>query len=341
MAIETIKWDKGVIRIIDQTALPNRFVYLRYKDVKSFWHAIKKLEVRGAPALGIAAAYGVYLGIRNSRAKGYAEFKDELERVIRFLGSARPTAVNLFWGLERMRNIATRNKEGKISAIKKAMLEEAHRIFEEDREICRRIGEFGARLIRDKDVILTHCNAGALATADYGTALGVIYCAKAQGKRIKVYADETRPLLQGARLTVWELMNEGVDVTLICDNMAAEVMREGKITKVLVGADRIARNGDCANKIGTYSLAVLANYHKIPFYVVAPISTVDLRTPSGRDIPIEARKADEVSEIDGKMLAPRGTKVYNPAFDVTPARLITAIVTEVGVFKPNEIKTIR
>lgn len=341
MAVETIKWDKGAIKIIDQTELPNRLVYLRYKDVKTFWHAIKKLQVRGAPALGIAAAYGVYLGIKDSCAKDYRRFKNELENVIKFLGSARPTAVNLFWGLERMKSVAVKNKDKKISAIKRTLLEEAHRIFEEDRDICRRIGDFGAKFIRNGDVILTHCNAGALATADYGTALGVIYRAKEQGKRIKVYADETRPLLQGARLTSWELMREGIDVTLICDNMAAEVMREGRITKVLVGADRIARNGDCANKIGTYNLAVLANYHKIPFYVVAPLSTVDLRTPSGRDIPIEVRKADEVTMINGKILAPKGIKVYNPAFDVTPAKLITAIITEIGVFKPNEIKSIR
>lgn len=341
MAVETIKWDNGAIKIIDQTALPNRLVYLRYKDVKTFWHAIKKLEIRGAPALGIAAAYGVYLGIKDSPAKDYPKFKNELEGVIKFLGSARPTAVNLFWGLEKMRNVAIKNKGSKVNAIKMALLEEAHRIFEEDRDICRRIGDFGAKLIRDQDVILTHCNAGALATADYGTALGVIYRAKEQGKRIKVYADETRPLLQGARLTTWELMREGLDVTLICDNMAAEVMREGKITKVLVGADRIARNGDCANKIGTYSLAVLANYHKIPFYVVAPLSTVDLRTPSGQDIPIELRKSDEITTINGKALAPKGIKAYNPAFDVTPAKLVTAIVTEIGIFKPNEIKNIR
>lgn len=341
MAVETIKWNNGAIKIIDQTALPNRLVYLRYKDVKTFWHAIKKLEVRGAPALGIAAAYGVYLGIKDSRAQGYPKFKNELEGVIKFLGSARPTAVNLFWGLEKMRNVAIKNKGKKVNAIKMALLNEAHRIFEEDRDICRRIGDFGAKLIRDQDVILTHCNAGALATADYGTALGVIYRAKEQGKRIKVYADETRPLLQGARLTTWELMREGLDVTLICDNMAAEVMREGKITKVLVGADRIARNGDCANKIGTYSLAVLANYHKIPFYVVAPLSTVDLRTASGDKIPIELRKADEITTINGKALAPKGIKAYNPAFDVTPAKLVTAIVTEIGIFKPNEIKNIR
>lgn len=341
MAIATIGWDRGAIKIIDQTALPNKLVYIRCKDIRTLWHAIKKLQIRGAPALGIVAGFGVYLGVKDSRAKNYKEFERQLERTIKFLGSARPTAVNLFWGLERMKEVAAKNKNKKISEIKRILFKEANRIFEEDRSICRQIANFGAKLIRNGDIILTHCNAGALATADYGTALGVIYRAKEQGKRIKVYADETRPLLQGARLTTWELMRAGIDVTLICDNMAAEVMREGRITKVFVGADRIARNGDCANKIGTYNLAVLANYHKIPLYVVAPLSTVDLKMPSGAKIPIEKRKADEITTINGKRLAPKGTKVYNPAFDVTPAKLITAIVTEKGIFKPDEIKYIR
>ncbi|KPK40322.1 MAG: methylthioribose-1-phosphate isomerase [Omnitrophica WOR_2 bacterium SM23_29] len=341
MPVTTIEWDKGSLKIIDQTSLPNKLVYIRCKDIKTLWHAIKKLQIRGAPALGIVAAFGVYLGIKNSRAKDFNTFERELERKIKFLGSARPTAVNLFWGLERMRDVAMKNKGAKISQIKKALFREAQRIFEEDRSICRRIANHGAKLIRNSDRILTHCNAGALATADYGTALGVIYRAKEQGKRFRVYADETRPLLQGARLTTWELMRSGIDVTLICDNMAAEVMREGGITKILVGADRIARNGDCANKIGTYNLAVLAGYHKIPFYVVAPLSTVDLKTPSGRGIPIEKRKTDEITTINGKRIAPKGMKAYNPAFDVTPAKLITAIVTEIGIFKPDEIKNIR
>lgn len=341
MAIATIKWDKGAIKIIDQTLLPSRFVYLKFKDLKGFWHAIKKLQVRGAPALGVAAAYGAYLGIQNSRAKNYNGFMRDLDKVIKFLGSARPTAVNLFWGLDRMRAVAVRNKDKKVAAIKKAMLAEAHRVFEEDRVICRQMADHGSRLIKDGDVILTHCNAGALATADYGTALGVVYRAKEQGKRIKVYADETRPLLQGARLTAWELMKEGIDVTLICDNMAAHVMSQGKITKVVVGADRITRNGDAANKIGTYGVAVLAKYHKIPFYVVAPVSTIDFSLENGRQIPIEERGSDEITTIQGRRIAPKGVAAYCPAFDVTPARLITAIVTEKGVFKPDEIKRIR
>ena len=341
MAIQTIKWDKGAIRIIDQTLLPNKLVYLKFRDVKDFWYAIKKLQVRGAPALGVAAAYGAYLGIRKSRAKNYNGFIRELDRVIKFIGSARPTAVNLFWGLDRMRAAAVKNKKSPVAAIKETLLAEAHKIYEEDRAICRKMAGYGARLIKSGDVILTHCNAGALATADYGTALGVIYKAKEQGKRIKVYADETRPLLQGARLTAWELMREGVDVTLICDNMAAHVMSQGKVTKVIVGADRITRNGDAANKIGTYGVAVLAKYHKIPFYVVAPVSTIDFSLSHGRHIPIEERCGEEITTIRGNLLAPKGVKTYCPAFDVTPAGLITAIVTEKGVFKPNEIKKIR
>lgn len=341
MAIKTIKWDKGAIKIIDQTLLPGKLVYLKFRDIKEFWHAIKKLQVRGAPALGVAAAYGAYLGIQDSDAKNYSKLIRELEGVIKFIGSARPTAVNLFWGLARMRAAAVRNKGKPVKVLKKALLSEAHKIYEEDRAICRKMADYGARLIKNGDVILTHCNAGALATADYGTALGAIYRAKEQGKRIKVYADETRPLLQGARLTAWELMREGIDVTLICDNMAAHVMSQGRVTKVIVGADRITRNGDAANKIGTYGVAVLAKYHKIPFYVVAPVSTIDFDLSDGRRIPIEERRGEEITTIHGKMLAPKGVKTYCPAFDVTPAALITAIVTEKGVFKPNEIKKIR
>lgn len=341
MAISTIKWEKGAIKIIDQTLLPNKLVYLRYKDVRKFWYAIKKLQVRGAPALGVAAAYGVYLGIKDSCASDYGSFMRQLDKTIEFLGSARPTAVNLFWGLERMRAVAAVKKGSSVPEIKKALLADAHRIFEEDKLICRKMADYGAALIKDGDVILTHCNAGALATADYGTALGVVYRAKEQGKRVKVYADETRPLLQGSRLTAWELMKEGIDVTLICDNMAAFVMGQGKINKVIVGADRIAANGDAANKIGTYGVAVLAKYHKIPFYVAAPVSTIDFTLRDGYLIPIEERKTDEITTLHGKKLAPAGVKAYCPAFDVTPAELITAIITEKGVFKPSEIKRIK
>lgn len=341
MAIQTIKWDKDSIRIIDQTLLPNRLVYLKFRGIKGFWHAIKKLQVRGAPALGVAAAYGVYLGIKDFRAKDRSELMRELDKVIEFVGSSRPTAVNLFWGMERMKAAASASGSRTIQGIKKDLLAEAHKIYEEDRAICRKMAEHGSRLIKDGDVVLTHCNAGALATADYGTALGVLYRAKEKGRRFRVYADETRPLLQGARLTTWELMHEGIDVTLICDNMAAHVMAGGRVTKVIVGADRITRNGDVANKIGTYAVAVLAKYHKIPFYVVAPVSTIDFRMTHGSRIPIEERRPEEITVIGGRPLAPKGVKTYCPAFDVTPAKLITAIVTEKGIFRPDEIKKIR
>jgi len=341
MAIQTIKWSGDSIKIIDKTLLPGKLVYLKFRDVKKFWHAIKKLQVRGAPALGVAAAYGAYLGIRGSRAKDYAGFIRDLDKAIKFVGSARPTAVNLFWGLDRMKAAAVRNRNKPVASIKKALLAEAHKIYEEDRAICRKMAGHGARLIKNGDVVLTHCNAGALATADYGTALGVLYRAKEDGKKFRVYADETRPLLQGARLTTWELMHEGIDVTLICDNMAAHVMSLGKVTKVIVGADRITRNGDAANKIGTYGVAVLAKHHKIPFYVVAPVSTIDFNMPHGKHIPIEQRRGEEITAIQGRILAPKGVKTYCPAFDVTPAELITAIVTEKGVFKPDDIKKIR
>ncbi|MDD5449615.1 MAG: S-methyl-5-thioribose-1-phosphate isomerase [Candidatus Omnitrophica bacterium] len=330
--IETIAWKNGRVRIIDQTRLPHNLAYIECPDVKTLWGAIKKLQVRGAPAIGVAASLGVVLGIKNSRAKDPDSFMKELDKIIRYLASARPTAVNLFWALERMRACALRNSARSVPKIKGLLLKEAFKVIDEDKRQCRRMAAFGARLIKDGDRILTHCNAGALATADYGTALGVLYRAKAEGKRIRVYADETRPLLQGARLTAWELMRDGIDVTLICDNMAASLMEQGKIDKVIVGADRIAANGDTANKIGTYNLAVLAAYHKIPFYVVAPVSTLDLTLKNGRKIPIEERGPGEVREIAGRLIAPRNVKVYNPAFDVTPNKLITVIVTEKGIF---------
>jgi methylthioribose-1-phosphate isomerase len=299
------------------------------------WAAIKRLKVRGAPAIGVAGAFGVLLGIKNAKAGSYKVFKNKMDSAIRYLASSRPTAVNLFWALERMKKCAQKNAAKPLGQVKKMLLEEAFSIMREDQEVCRRMASFGSRLIKNGDRILTHCNAGGLATVDYGTALGVLFKAKKDGKRIKVFVDETRPLLQGARLTTWELMKEKIDVTLICDNMAASLMAKGEIDKVFVGADRIAKNGDAANKIGTYSLAVLARYHKIPFYVVAPMSTFDFKLSSGRKIPIEQRGADEVRQILGRKIAPRNVRVYNPAFDVTPARLITAIVTEEGVLRPK------
>lgn len=331
--METIAWKKNKVRIIDQTRLPEKLIYLNLSNTNELWWAIRRLAVRGAPALGIAAALGVVLGIRNSQAKSVRRFKKELKGVIRYLKAARPTAVNLFWALERMERKAEGHADQNIPFIKRALLKEALKIIQEDKDICRQMARFGDRLVKDGDVILTHCNAGGLATADYGTALGVIYEAKKQGKRLKVYADETRPVLQGARLTTWELMKHRVDVTLICDNMAAQLMKEKRIDKIFVGADRIAANGDAANKIGTYNLAVLASFHRIPFYVVAPASSFDLRLKTGKDIPIEQRDPQEVRQVFGRQVAPKNVKVYNPAFDVTPHRLISAIVTERGIFR--------
>ncbi len=335
MDIRTIEWKNNSIKIIDQTKLPGKLEYLYIKDLQTLLEAIKALKVRGAPALGAAAALGVYLGIKNSRAKSFNEFSKELHKIARYIASSRPTARNLFWGIERMCNVAARNNDKPLSAIKTLLFKETQKIIEEDRWACRKIGHFGAKLIKDKDTILTICNAGILATIDYGTALGVIYKAKELGKRLKVFACETRPLLQGARLTAWELKKKGIDVTLICDSMAATLMQQGKIDKVIAGADRIAANGDAANKIGTYNLAVLSHYHKIPFYIAAPASTFDLRIKTGNDIPIEERLDKEITELFFKNpITAKGVKVFNPAFDVTPHNLITAIIADKGVIMP-------
>lgn len=333
MPLPTIEWKNGKVRLIDQTLLPNELKYIEYENVDEVWQAIKVLKVRGAPAIGIAGALGTVLGIQNSDAKNFEQFNDELQKVTSYLATSRPTAVNLFWALDRMKAVASANKDKDIPTLKGILLEEAQRIIDEDKAICRAIGKYGAELIKDGDTILTHCNAGGLATADYGTALAVIFTAVEQGKRIKVFADETRPLLQGARLTAWELMQAGIDVTLICDNMAGQVMKEGKINCVIVGADRISANGDTANKIGTYSVAILAKEHKIPFYVAAPTSTFDMSLSNGDLIPIEQRQPEEITEGFGKRIAPKGVKVYNPAFDVTPSRLIDAFITEKGIIK--------
>jgi methylthioribose-1-phosphate isomerase len=342
MDIRTIDWKNNKIKIIDQTKLPGKLEYALIGDLKDLWQAIKVLKVRGAPALGAAAGLGVYLGLKDSRARNFSEFMNEMDKVISYLGSSRPTARNLFWGLERMRKAALKNKTKSIPAIKKLLFEEALKIIEEDRSSCRKIGHYGAKLISKNDTIMTVCNAGILATIDYGTALGVIYRAAEEGKRIKVYACETRPLLQGARLTVWELMKKGIDVTLNCDNMAATLMAQGRIDKVIAGADRIAANGDTANKIGTYGLAVLAKQHKIPFYIAAPASTFDLSIKNGKDIPIEQRKGTEVTDLFFKSrMAHKNIKVFNPAFDVTPHAFITAIVTDKGVIRPPYFENIR
>lgn len=341
MPLPTIAWEKGKAKLIDQTKLPHKLVWIYCHNVSSLKRAIKDLKVRGAPALGAAAALGVILGLKNSKAENFKQFSKELGKTVKYLSSARPTAVNLFWGLKRMKTVAYKHKNQTIGNVKKILLKEALKIMEEDKKICRKMAVFGANLIKNNDTILTHCNAGSLATVDYGTALGVIYKAKEQGKKIKVYADETRPLLQGARLTTWELLKNKIDVTLICDNMAADLMQKGKIDKIFVGADRITSNGDTANKVGTYGLAVLAYVHKIPFYVVAPRSTFDLSLKSGKDIPIEQRDKKEVTHVFGKKIAPSQVKVYNPAFDVTPHNLITAFITEAGIFREPYIKTLK
>jgi len=345
MPVPTIEWEgdlDGRVKLIDQTRLPNEFRFAYCDTVEQLWQAIKVLKVRGAPAIGIAGAMGVVLGVRHSAAERFEPFFDDLQRATRYLGTSRPTAVNLFWALERMERTARDHADKPIPEIKRLLLEEARGIREEDRAMCRAIGAHGAELIHDGDGILTHCNAGGLATADYGTALAVMFKAHEQGKRIRVYADETRPLLQGARLTTWELMQAGIDVTLICDNMAALVMREARVQCAIVGADRIAANGDAANKIGTYGVAILAREHGLPFYVAAPSSTFDRTIPDGAHIPIEERGAEEVTQGFGRRTAPEGVKVYSPAFDVTPARYIAAIITERGIIhQPDEEKISR
>ena len=334
MAFSTIEWADGRIRMIDQTLLPTEFKQIYCDDIASVWEAIKSLRVRGAPAIGIAGALGAVLGIWDSTATTYDAFAAELKSATDYLATSRPTAVNLFWALDRMNRTAAENARLEIPALKARLLAEAQEIIEEDKAMCRAIGQHGMALLDENDTILTHCNAGGLATSDYGTALAVMFSAHEAGKNIRVFADETRPLLQGARLTTWELMQAGIDVTLICDNMAAQVMKEGKIQCVIVGADRIAANGDTANKIGTYNVAILAEAHGIPFYVAAPTSTLDFALKTGDEIPIEQRAAAEVTEGFGKVTAPEGVKVYSPAFDVTPAALVSAIITEKGVARP-------
>ena len=334
MPIVTITWHNGKVKLIDQTKLPLELSYLEIDDYHILCEAIKKLQVRGAPAIGIAGAFGVVLGLQKLVNISNNDFIKQSENVIQELAQTRPTAVNLFWALKRMKQVIEKYKNNTIDQLKQALLKEAMQIYEEDKTICRTIGHNGATLIKNNSTVLTHCNAGALATADFGTALGVIYAAVEQNKKVKVFADETRPLLQGARLTTWELNHSHIDVTLICDNTAASVMQHGKIDAVIVGADRIAKNGDTANKIGTYNLAVLAQFHQVPFYIVAPASTFDLSINNGSKIPIEQRAPEEVTIGFGKRTAPVGVPVYNPAFDVTPHHLISAFVTEQGIIYP-------
>jgi len=329
--IQTLEWtDKGV-RFIDQTKLPTEEIYVTCKTHEQVADVIRNMVVRGAPAIGVAAAMGIALGVDNSRAETVADLKRELDQICEIIGKTRPTAVNLFWAIRRMQEKFERVRIRPVAQIKRDMVEEAKRMHAEDIAANQAMGRHGATLMPSEGGVLTHCNAGALATAGYGTALGVIRAAVEQGKKIHVYADETRPFLQGSRLTAWELMKDGIPTTVISDNTAGAMMRQGKIGAIVVGADRIAANGDVANKIGTYTVAVLAKENGIPFYVAAPTSTVDLECPSGEKIPIEQRDAREVTHIAGKQMTPDGVSIENPAFDVTPAKYVTAIVTERGI----------
>ena len=342
MHIETLRWEgdlSGHVQMVEQTLLPQVHEEIAVRTVPEMVDAIYRLAVRGAPAIGVAAAYGVLLGIQGSGGLAPTEILARTREVCATLAAARPTAVNLFWALDRMQRRAEADASAGLDghALVSGLLEEAHSIYAGDRRTCRRMGEIGAELIRDGDTLLTHCNAGALATAGLGTALAPMYVAQEQGKRFSVFADETRPLLQGARITAFELMHAGIDVTLITDSMAARVMYEGKVNAVFVGSDRIARNGDVCNKIGTYSVALAARAHQVPFYVVAPLSTVDPSLTSGDLIPIEERPPEEVTEGFGQRTAPDGVKVYAPAFDVTPSELVSGIITEVGLIQRPDL----
>jgi len=329
--IRTIDWTDQGVSMIDQRLLPNEEVYNVYRTHEQVADAIRTMVIRGAPAIGVAAAMGIALGVKNLHGVSGPDLEERFEQICEALRRTRPTAVNLFWAIERMREIFRRAKDRPLPEIKNLLREEALQIHRDDIEINRRMGEHGQILLPDAGTVLTHCNAGALATAGFGTALGVIRAAVNSGKSIRVLADETRPFLQGARLTTWELMKDNIPVTLITDNMAGHFMHSGKVQAVIVGADRIAANGDVANKIGTYSVAVLARVHSIPFYVAAPMSTIDFATPNGAEIPIEQRNPAEVLELGGKIIAPEDAQAFNPAFDVTPAEYVSAIITENGV----------
>lgn len=336
--IPTVEWKDGVVRLLDQSRLPGHTELLECKDVAAVASAIQELKVRGAPAIGVTAAMGVALGAQSVSAADVSTFERHILGICDQLAATRPTAVNLFWALTRMKAVVRENRACTVAEIQNRLVQEALAIQQEDVAMCKAMGQHGAGLIKDGHTVLTHCNAGALATAGYGTALGVIRAASEQGKHVHVFANETRPVLQGARLTAWELMEDGIPVTLITDSMAAVVMRQGKIDLCVVGADRIAANGDVANKIGTYGVAVLAKAHNIPFYVAAPSSTIDLSMPSGSAIPIEERPGHEVTTINGEAsIAPKDVAVFNPAFDVTPAKYVTGIITEQGVVSPERI----
>jgi methylthioribose-1-phosphate isomerase len=329
--IQTLEWTKSGVRFIDQTKLPTEETYVTCTTHEQVADVIRTMVVRGAPAIGVAAAMGIALGVNNSKSVSFGSLQEEFEQICSLIGKTRPTAVNLFWAIRRMSGKFESIKARPVPEIKKLLIEESQRMHAEDIAANQAMGQYGATLMPASGGVLTHCNAGALATCGYGTALGVIRAAIGQGKKIHVYADETRPFLQGSRLTAWELMKDGIPTTVISDNMAGAMMKQGKIGAIVVGADRIAANGDVANKIGTYTVAVLAKENEIPFYVAAPFSTIDLATPDGSTIPIEQRDSREVTHFAGKLITPEGVGVENPAFDVTPAKYITAIVTERGI----------
>jgi methylthioribose-1-phosphate isomerase len=340
--LPTIEWQGDSVRMVDQRKLPAKELYVDCRTVNEVAKAIKTMVIRGAPAIGVAAAMGLALGVRRSQASGTKQLATEFFKNCDLLAGTRPTAVNLFWAIDRMKRVfgETAQAGASVDDLRMRMALEATKIHDEDVDSCRRMGANGGALVPQDARILTHCNAGALATAGYGTALGVIRGAVEQGKQVRVYADETRPFLQGARLTAWELVRDGIDTTVITDNMAGALMRDGLINFIVVGADRIAANGDTANKIGTYSVAVLAKEHGLPFYVAAPLSTIDLATPDGSGIPIEERPYREVTHVGPSQLTPDGASIRNPAFDVTPHKYITGIITEVGVFQPPFIETL-
>jgi methylthioribose-1-phosphate isomerase len=341
MRFKTIEWKKNCVRILDQRRLPGEVRYINCKNASSVAEAIRTLAIRGAPAIGVAAAMGVALAAKKIPSRVPGVFHENLRDAFEEIGQARPTAVNLSWALDRMKKRLDRDHSLAVEDLKEGLEAEALKIFGEDLEVNRKIGECGKSLIHDGDRVLTHCNAGALATVGYGTALGVLYAAWSEGKRFEVFVDETRPLLQGARLTAWELMQGGIPSTLITDNMAAWVMKEKGVNLVLVGADRIARNGDTANKIGTYGLAILSQWHGIPFYVAAPTSTVDLNLANGLAIPIEERESTEVTHVQGRPVAPEGMKAFNPAFDVTPQFFIRAFITEKGIIRKPFVRHLK
>jgi methylthioribose-1-phosphate isomerase len=331
--IASIQWKEDRVRLIDQTYLPIRLIYSDIRDVGQMWQAIKKLKVRGAPAIGIAAAYGLYLGVRDIKEGSFTSFWSEVKRLSDYLESARPTAVNLEWAMQRIQKDIYAHKDQPIAELKERILDLAKIIHEEDKRICKQIGEVGVEIVDKGANILTHCNTGSLATGHYGTALSVVYhAAEEYDNDLHVWVDETRPLLQGARLTTWELQQADIPMSLVVDSAAASLMQAGKVDVIIVGADRVAANGDTANKIGTYGLATLARAHDIPFYVALPTSTIDLDTATGADIEIEERDAGEVTHVGETQIAPDKTPVYNPAFDVTPVDLITGFITEKGIF---------